>query len=118
MTARASTAIGLALLEVALVVRPEDEFALRHLPAAGNVLLSQLKRQLAKVDRNAEIVGYCRGPYCVLSFEAGGAAQEAGLQRKETEGRVARMQARWIAGCGVGAQTSAAARHGMLPERH
>jgi rhodanese-related sulfurtransferase len=79
MTARASTAIGLALLEVALVVRPEDEFALRHLPAAGNVLLSQLKRQLAKVDRNTEIVGYCRGPYGVLSFEAGGAAQEAAL---------------------------------------
>ena len=48
----------------------DDEFALGHLPGAINVPLSRLKRRLAKLDRKTEIVAYCRGPYCVLSFEA------------------------------------------------
>ncbi len=56
-------------LVTVLDVRPEDEFALGHLPGARNVPLCQLKRQLSKLDRKAEIVA-CRGPYCVLSFEA------------------------------------------------
>jgi rhodanese-related sulfurtransferase/DNA-binding transcriptional ArsR family regulator len=51
-------------------VRPEDEFALGHLPGAINIPLDRLKRRLSKLDRNKEIVAYCRGPYCVLSFEA------------------------------------------------
>ena len=49
-------------------VRPEDEFALGHLPDARNIPLSALKRHLAKLDRNTEIIAYCRGPYCILSF--------------------------------------------------
>jgi rhodanese-related sulfurtransferase len=57
-------------LVTVLDVRPEDEFALAHLPGARNIPLAQLKRQLAKLDRKTEIVAYCRGPYCVLSFEA------------------------------------------------
>jgi ArsR family transcriptional regulator len=57
-------------LVTVLDVRPGDEFALGHLPGAINVPLGQLKRRLAKLDRNTEIVAYCRGPYCVLSFEA------------------------------------------------
>lgn len=53
-----------------LDVRPEDEFALGHVPGAVNVPLSALERQLADLPRDKEIVAYCRGPYCVLSFEA------------------------------------------------
>lgn len=52
-----------------LDVRPEDEFALGHLPGAINMPLDKLKRQMAKLDPSKEIVAYCRGPYCVLSFE-------------------------------------------------
>ena len=53
-----------------LDVRPEDEFAGGHLPGALNIPLAQLERRLAELPADREIVAYCRGPWCVLSFEA------------------------------------------------
>jgi rhodanese-related sulfurtransferase/DNA-binding HxlR family transcriptional regulator len=55
---------------VLLDVRPEDEFGLGHLPGALNIPLWQLERRFAELPRKREIIAYCRGPYCVLSFEA------------------------------------------------
>jgi rhodanese-related sulfurtransferase len=55
---------------VVLDVRPEDEFALGHLPSARNIPLRQLEQRLSELPRKREIIAYCRGPYCVLSFEA------------------------------------------------
>ena len=57
-------------LVVVLDVRPEDEFQLGRLPRALNIPLSQLEHRLAELPLVAEVVAYCRGPYCVLSFEA------------------------------------------------
>jgi len=57
-------------LVTVLDVRPEDEFALGHLPSAICVPLSALERRLADLPHDKEIIAYCRGPYCVLSFEA------------------------------------------------
>jgi ArsR family transcriptional regulator len=68
-----------------LDVRPEDEFALGHLPGARNVPLSKLKRELSKLDRNIEIVAYCRGPYCVLSFEAVAQLRKMGFKARRLE---------------------------------
>jgi ArsR family transcriptional regulator len=53
-----------------LDVRPDDEFALGHVPGALNVPLSALEERLSEFDSSREIVAYCRGPYCVLSYEA------------------------------------------------
>lgn len=53
-----------------LDVRPEDEFALGHLPGAVNMPLGKLERRLSELPKDREIVAYCRGPYCVLSIEA------------------------------------------------
>ena len=53
-----------------LDVRPEDEFRLGHIPGAVNMPISQLRQRLMELPRGREIVAYCRGPYCVFSFEA------------------------------------------------
>lgn len=65
-----------------LDVRPEDEFALGHLPNAINIPLRALQAQLSKLDRKQEIIAYCRGPYCVLSFEAVAALRKQGFKAR------------------------------------
>jgi ArsR family transcriptional regulator len=50
--------------------RPAEEFAAGHLPRALNVPLRELKRRLRELPRDQTIVAYCRGAYCVLSYEA------------------------------------------------
>jgi ArsR family transcriptional regulator len=68
-----------------LDVRPEDEFALGHLPGALNVPLAELDRRLAELPKHREIVAYCRGPYCVLSFEAVAALRARGYRVRRLE---------------------------------
>lgn len=53
-----------------LDVRPPEEYAAGHLPNAINIPLKELKRRLSEIPRDQEVVAYCRGPYCVLAFEA------------------------------------------------
>lgn len=57
-------------LVTVLDVRPEDEYAAGHLPKAVNIPLRDLARRLRDIPKSREIIAYCRGPYCVLAFEA------------------------------------------------
>ncbi len=57
-------------LVTVLDVRPQAEFASGHLPSALNIPWPDLKKRLAELPKEREIIAYCRGPYCVLSFEA------------------------------------------------
>lgn len=68
-----------------LDVRPEDEYAFGHLPGAINVPLLDLKTQLSSLPRDQEIVAYCRGPYCILSFEAVAALRATGFRVRRLE---------------------------------
>jgi rhodanese-related sulfurtransferase/DNA-binding HxlR family transcriptional regulator len=67
-------------LVTVLDVRPADEFAAGHLPGAVNIPMSELEERLAELDPEHEIVAYCRGPYCVLSFEAVTALRAKGFK--------------------------------------
>jgi ArsR family transcriptional regulator len=53
-----------------LDVRPEDEFQLGHIPGAVNMPVERLSERLAELPKDREVVAYCRGPYCVFSFQA------------------------------------------------
>lgn len=53
-----------------LDVRPTHEFDMAHISGSINIPLAALKRKLAKLDPGKEIIAYCRGPWCILSFEA------------------------------------------------
>jgi rhodanese-related sulfurtransferase len=68
-----------------LDVRPEDEFALGHVPGAINIPLGELERRLRELPMDREIVAYCRGPYCVLSFEAVAALRVRGFKARRLE---------------------------------
>src|SRR5690606_22447045 len=67
-------------------VRPPEEYAQGHIAGALNVPLDKLSRELAKIPREREVVAYCRGPWCVLSFEAVARLREAGLTARRLDG--------------------------------
>ena len=68
-----------------LDVRPEDEFRQGHLPDALNIPLAQLEQRLAELPADREIVAYCRGPWCVLSFEAVAILRQRGYRVRRLE---------------------------------
>ena len=68
-----------------LDVRPPDEFALGHLPGAVNIPLRELEARLAELDGAQEIVAYCRGPYCDLSYEAVASLRARGFKVRRLE---------------------------------
>ena len=68
-----------------LDVRPEDEFRHGHVPGALNIPLGQLEQRLAELPADREIVAYCRGPWCVLSFEAVAVLRRRGYRVRRLE---------------------------------
>ena len=72
-------------LVTVLDVRPPDEFAVGHVPGAVNIPLDELEARLAELDPDHEIVAYCRGPWCVLSFEAVAALRARGFKIRRLE---------------------------------
>ncbi|MGH7879847.1 MAG: ArsR/SmtB family transcription factor [Candidatus Binataceae bacterium] len=59
--------------------RPVEEFAAGHVAGALNIPLRELKRRLRELPRERAIVAYCRGAYCVLSYEAVAALRKRGF---------------------------------------
>ena len=74
-----------ARLVTVIDVRPEEEFAAGHIRGAINVPLKDLKRRLGELPSGQEVVAYCRGPYCVLSYEAVAALRKRGFKALRLE---------------------------------
>jgi rhodanese-related sulfurtransferase len=55
---------------VVLDVRPPSEYLAGHITGARSVPIAELRRHLKAIPKNAEVVAYCRGPYCVYADEA------------------------------------------------
>lgn len=72
-------------LVTVLDVRPADEFALGHVLGAVNIPLQELEARLTELDPAQEVVAYCRGAYCMLSFEAVAALRARGFNVRRLE---------------------------------
>lgn len=51
-------------------VRPRAEFAAGHVPGAVSVPPEDVRRRLRQSPPSAEVVAYCRGPFCVYADDA------------------------------------------------
>jgi ArsR family transcriptional regulator len=67
-------------------VRPADEYAAGHLPSAVNIPLAELRARLGEIPDGADIVAYCRGPWCVLAFEAVALLRHEGRRAHRLDG--------------------------------
>lgn len=67
-----------------LDVRPAEEFAAGHLPGAINVPVDRLEAYLSKLPKK-EVLAYCRGPYCLMSFDAVARLRKRGFKAKRLE---------------------------------
>ncbi len=55
---------------IVLDVRPSAEYAAGHISGARSVPIAELRRHLASLPGDVEVVAYCRGPYCVYADDA------------------------------------------------
>jgi len=69
-----------------LDVRPADEFDLGHIPGATNVTLHELERITSNLQPGAEVIAYCRGPYCIYAHQAVAALRKKGFNARRLEG--------------------------------
>lgn len=66
-------------------VRPPEEFAAGHIPGAVSVPLGLLEDLLDTLPADAEVVAYCRGPYCLLAPQALEILRTHGLRARRLE---------------------------------
>jgi rhodanese-related sulfurtransferase len=77
-----------------LDVRPPEEYRAGHIPGALSVPLPDLKKRLAELPKNREVVAYCRGPYCVMAIEAVELLRKKGFKAHRIEQGVVDWRAR------------------------
>ena len=82
---------------VVLDVRPSAEHAAGHLPGAVSIPVRELRRRLAELPRDREIVAYCRGPYCAFAHEAVSLLREEGFSARRLEDGLPEWQAAGLA---------------------
>jgi rhodanese-related sulfurtransferase len=80
-----------------LDVRPAAEHAAGHLPGAVSIPVDELRRRLAELPGDREIVAYCRGPYCAFAQEAVELLRQEGFSARRLEDGLPEWQAAGLA---------------------
>jgi rhodanese-related sulfurtransferase len=70
---------------VVLDVRPAAEFGAGHIAGARSVPITELRKHLEALPGDAEVVAYCRGPYCVYADEAVRQLRQRGFDASRLE---------------------------------
>ena len=68
-----------------LDVRPEVEYEAGHIQGAISVPMDQLEDRVGELDPEREIVAYCRGPYCMLAYDAVAKLREKGFKARRMD---------------------------------
>lgn len=79
-----------------LDVRPEDEYAVAHLPHARSLPVDELKRRIAELPKDVPVVAYCRGPFCLMAKDAVELLRKKGYQAFHLTDGVAEWRARGL----------------------
>lgn len=72
-------------LVTVLDVRPAEEYAAGHIPGAINVPMDKLEEFLSRLPKRKDVIAYCRGPYCLMSFEAVEKLRRHGFRARRLE---------------------------------
>jgi rhodanese-related sulfurtransferase/DNA-binding transcriptional ArsR family regulator len=72
-------------LVTVLDVRPPEEFSAGHLPGAVNIPIHELEKRLSELPKRKEVVAYCRGPYCLMSYDAVQLLRRKGLKARRLQ---------------------------------
>jgi rhodanese-related sulfurtransferase/DNA-binding transcriptional ArsR family regulator len=80
-----------------LDVRPAAEHAAGHLPGAVSIPIGELRRRLAELPADREIVAYCRGPYCAFAHDAVAVLREEGFMARRLEDGLPEWEAAGLA---------------------
>ena len=68
-----------------LDVRPTAEFEAGHIAGAMSVPIDELRRHVRALPKGAEVVAYCRGPYCVYADDAVRELTKRGFRARRLE---------------------------------
>ena len=72
-------------LVVVLDVRPPEEYSAGHLPGAVNIPIHELEKRLKELPKRKEVIAYCRGPYCLMSYDAVSLLRKKGVKARRLE---------------------------------
>ncbi len=72
-------------LVTVLDVRPSEEYEFGHIPGAINIPIGDIEKCIKDIPAGQEVIAYCRGPYCVLAFDAVAKLREKGFGARRLE---------------------------------
>jgi rhodanese-related sulfurtransferase len=70
---------------VVLDVRPAPEFSSGHIAGATSVPIAELRRHIRALPKDADVVAYCRGPFCVYADDAVRELTKRGFRARRLE---------------------------------
>ena len=72
-------------LVTVLDVRPPEEYAAGHVPGAVNIPINELEKRLRELPKRREVIAYCRGPFCLMSYEAVDLLRKKGMKARRLQ---------------------------------